>query len=94
VPFTFEWDAEKARQNREKHGISFDEATTAFADALSRTISDPDHSVDEDRFLLLGTSSRGRLLVVAHTERSDTIRLINARLASKREKNEYEEEPA
>jgi uncharacterized DUF497 family protein len=92
--FAFEWNSEKARQNLEKHGVSFDEATTAFADLRSRTIGDPDHSADEDRFLLRGMSSRGRLLVVAHTERGDRIRLINARLASKREKKQYEEEPA
>ena len=94
LQFAFEWNSEKARQNLEKHGVSFDEATTAFADLRSRTIGDPKHSADEDRFLLLGMSSRGRLLVVAHTERGDRIRLINARLASKREKKQYEEEPA
>lgn len=94
LQFAFEWSSEKARQNLEKHGVSFDEATTAFADLRSLTIGDSEHSADEDRFLLLGMSSRGRLLVVAHTERGDRIRLINARLASKREKKQYEEEPA
>jgi hypothetical protein len=91
LPFTFEWDAEKARENLRKHGVSFDEAVSAFRDLLSRTIRDPDHSEDEERYLLMGLSSRRRLLVVAHTERGDTIRLITARLASKRERLQYEE---
>lgn len=92
--FTFEWDSEKARLNLEKHGVTFDEAATTFSDRLSSTIGDPDHSEDESRFLLVGMSSRGRLLVVAHADRGDRIRLINARLASKREKRQYEEEHA
>lgn len=91
MQYTFEWDAEKARLNLQKHGVTFEEATTAFSDPLSRTIGDPDHSDAEDRYLLLGLSNRGRLLVVAHTERGDRIRLITARLASKREKRQYEE---
>jgi len=94
LQFAFEWSSETARQNLEKHGVSFDEATTAFADLRSCTIGDPEHSADEDRFLLLGMPSSGRLLVVAHTERGDRIRLIIARLASRREKKQYEEEPA
>jgi len=91
LPSTFEWDAEKARENLRKHGVAFDEAVTAFSDLLSRTIRDPDHSEDEDRYLLMGLSNRRRLLVVAHTERGDRIRLITARLASKRERLHYEE---
>jgi hypothetical protein len=91
LSFSFEWDAEKARKNLQKHGVSFDEAVTAFGDQLSRTIRDPDHSEVEERYLLMGLSSRGRLLVVAHTERGDRIRFITARLASKRERNQYEE---
>ena len=91
MSFSFEWDAEKARKNLQKHGVSFDEAVTAFGDQLSRTIRDPDHSEVEERYLLMGLSSRGRLLVVAHTERGDRIRFITARLASKRERNQYEE---
>lgn len=91
MPSTFEWDAEKARENLRKHGVAFDEAVTAFSDLLSRTIRDPDHSEDEDRYLLMGLSNRRRLLVVAHTERGDRIRLITARLASKRERLHYEE---
>lgn len=91
MPFTFEWDAEKARENLRKHRVSFDEALIAFGDPLSRTIQDPDHSQTEQRYILMGLSSRGRLLVVAHTERGDTIRLITARLSSKRERRQYEE---
>jgi hypothetical protein len=91
LQFTFEWDAEKAEANLEKHGVTFGEALSAFSDPLSRSIADPDHSADEERFVLLGFSSAGRLLAVAHTERADRIRLISARLASKREKRDYEE---
>ena len=91
MPFTFEWDAEKARANAEEHGVLFDEAATAFGDPLSRTIPDPDHSETEERLVLMGLSNRARLVVVAHTERGDRIRIISARLASKREKRQYEE---
>ena len=90
--FTFEWDAQKARDNLQKHGVSFDEAVTAFSDLLSRTIRDPDHSHVEERYLLMGLSNRRRLLLVAHTEHGDRIRLITARLASKRERHQYEED--
>lgn len=79
------------RANVQEHGVSFDEAATAFGDALSRTIPDPDHSEIEERFVLMGLSKRGRLVVVAHTERGDGIRIISARLASKRKKRQYEE---
>ena len=91
MQYTFEWDAEKARQNVDKHGISFEEAVTAFGDPLSVTISDPDHSDSEDRRLLMGMSRRSRLVVVAFAERSDRLRIITARLASRREKRKYEE---
>ena len=91
MQYTFEWDAEKARQNVDKHGISFEEAVTAFGDPLSVTISDPDHSDSEDRRLLMGMSRRSRLVVVAFTERGDRLRIITARLASRREKRKYEE---
>ncbi len=87
----FEWDREKAEANVSKHGISFEEALSAFADLLSVTISDPDHSQAEQRYLLLGLSHQGRLLVVSHTERSEAIRIISARRASRREKRMYEE---
>jgi uncharacterized protein len=88
----FEWDPEKAGANERKHGVSFGEAATAFGDPLSLTIADPDHSDREDRFVLLGESFRGRLLVVVHTEREDRIRLISARLATRRERRAYEED--
>jgi hypothetical protein len=87
----FEWDPRKARRNLTLHGVSFDEASTAFQDPLSKTIADPLHSEDEERFVLLGHSHRNRLLVVVHTERGDRIRLISARLASNRERVRYEE---
>lgn len=87
----FEWDPKKARSNLRKHGVSFEEAATALMDPMSATGLDPDHSVDEERFITLGVSARGRLLVVAHTEEDDTIRLISARPASKGEKTIYEE---
>jgi uncharacterized protein len=89
--YTFEWDSAKAEANLSRHGVSFEEALTAFADPLSSTIADPDHSESEQRYILLGLSSRGRLVVVAHTERGDKIRIISARLASKRERRSYEE---
>jgi len=79
---TFEWDAEKAASNEEKHGLSFEEASTAFGDPLSITVDDPDHSQDEARLLLLGTTHKGRLVVVVHTDRDDALRLISARLAT------------
>lgn len=87
----FEWSLAKARENLRKHGISFEEATTAFGDPLSITIPDPDHSMLEQRFLLLGYSAAKRLLVVAHLERGARIRLISARTASPRERKYHEE---
>ena len=87
----FEWDTKKARLNVKKHGISFDEASTAFRDPLSQTIDDPLHSKDEERFVLIGRSIQGRLLVIVHTERGDRIRIISARLATKKERFRYEE---
>lgn len=87
----FEWDPRKAVLNLRKHGISFDEAASVFGDLLSLTISDPDSSLDEARFITLGRSNVGRLLAVVHTERDDKIRLISARRASPRERANYEE---
>jgi len=87
----FEWDPAKARRNIETHGISFDEASTAFKDTLSVTIHDPLHSYEEDRFVLLGNSHRNRLLVIVHTERGKKIRIISARRATKKERKQYEE---
>ena len=88
----FRWDAEKATRNIRRHGISFEEARSAFDDPLSLTISDQQHSEDEARWLLIGSSMHGRLLVIAHAERGDDIiRIISARLANRRERNRYEE---
>ncbi|MHC9543774.1 MAG: BrnT family toxin [Vulcanimicrobiota bacterium] len=87
----FEWDPMKARMNLEKHGISFDEASTAFQDLLSLTIPDPLHSEGEERFVLLGYSHLDRLLVVVHTEQQDRIRIISARRATRKEALSYEE---
>ena len=87
----FEWDPEKAAENLAKHGVSFEEAATAFRDPLSATGSDPDHSLDEERFVTFGMSTGGRLLVVAHTDRDDTICIISARPVTPRERNIYEE---
>lgn len=89
----FEWDVAKADTNEQRHGVSFDEAATAFGDRLSITIADPDHSDDEDRFVLLGETYQGRLVVVVHTERAERIRLISARLATRSERRSYEEGP-
>ena len=88
---SFEWDDEKARENRKKHGVSFEEAATVFGDALSLTIDDPLHSEGEERFVIIGSSIQGRTLVVVHTERGDDIRLISARVATPRERKIYEE---
>ena len=88
---SFEWDKNKAGSNLRKHGISYEEASTALRDTFSATAHDPDHSEDEDRFVTLGVSWLGRLLAVAHTERGHTIRIISARLATKFERQIYEE---
>jgi uncharacterized protein len=87
----FEWHRAKAADNVAKHGVSFEEAATAFRDPLSATGPDPDHSLDEERFITFGISSSGRLLVIAHTERGDTIRIISARSATASETKIYEE---
>lgn len=91
VELRFEWDDIKSRSNQAKHGVSFAKAATVFGDPLSVLIPDPLHSEDEERFTLLGQSQRQRLLVVVHTERAGAIRLISARLATGREKRNYEE---
>ena len=87
----FEWDPKKAATNRRKHGVTFEEATSALRDMFSATAHDPDHSDDEERFVTFGISSQGRLLVVSHTDRGDVIRIISARLASNIERQIYEE---
>lgn len=88
---TFEWDANKAKTNLAKHQASFQEATTVFGDSVSLTIPDPTHSQAESRFVILGRSHQGRILVVVHTERGDNIRIISARPASRRERKNYEQ---
>lgn len=87
----FEWDSRKDAENQRKHGISFDEARTAFADEHALLLDDPDHFAAEDRFVLLGLSAGFRVLVVIHTyrERDDTIRIISARKATRSEHQQY-----
>ena len=87
---TFEWDPQKAESNIEKHGVSFEEASTVFRDPLSLSIDDPLHSTGEVRMVQIGSSHKNRLLVVVHTEREDNIRIISARKATKEERNNYE----
>ena len=87
----FEWDDDKAKKNLKKHGVSFEEASSVFGDPLALTIPDPLHSVEEDRFITLGESHRRRLLVVVFTDRGDKIRIITARVATGRERKDYEE---
>jgi uncharacterized protein len=86
----FEWDPKKAAANLKKHGVSFHEAATVFGDPLAVTFDDPDHA-DETRYLTFGLSNNQRLLVVAHTSRSNVIRIISARTATKNERKIYEE---
>jgi len=88
---TFEWDHEKARRNLKKHGVSFAEASTVFGDPLSIVFGDPDHSAEEDRYLIVGHSYKNRLLIVAFTERENRIRIISARKLTARERRDYEE---
>lgn len=87
----FEWSTTKAENNAAKHGVTFEEAATAFDDPMSLAIADPLHSNEEDRFILMGVSDRGRVLVVVHTEHEGVIRIISARLATRRERRIYEE---
>ncbi len=86
-----EWDPRKAKSNVKKHGVSFEEAATALSDPLAATGADPDHSITEDRFVTFGISGMSRLLVVCHTEKRETIRIISARKATKGERELYEE---
>jgi len=92
VELRFEWDETKNASNRRKHGVSFEEAKSAFADEFGRLITDPDHSEEEDRFILMGMSLRLRLLIVCHCyRRGDTLRIISARKANRSERTQYEE---
>jgi hypothetical protein len=86
-----EWDPKKAKLNLRKHRVSFEEATTALSDPMAATGADPDHSITEERYVTFGVSERGRLLVVAHTDEEETIRIISARIASEGERELYEE---
>ena len=89
----FGWDPDKAKRNLKKHGVSFEEASTVFGDPLARTVPDPDHSEGEFRFLTLGRSKEGWLIVVSHADRGeDRIRIIGARRAKGRERRDYEHE--
>ena len=88
---SFAWDTKKATANYRKHGVSFEEASSALRDTFSATAHDPDHSEDEDRFVTFGISSQGRLLAVSHTDRGNSIRIISARLATNAERKIYEE---
>ena len=88
---TFEWDDDKDQRNRQKHGVGFDEAKSVFGDPCGMTIADPEHSNDEDRFLDLGLSTQGRVLVVSYTERGSNIRIISCRKANKSERKNYEQ---
>ena len=86
----FEWDTKKAAANLKKHGISFESAAEAFADELSATFPDPDHSKSEARLITYGLADNGKLVVVSHTEQGDTIRIISARFATNHERKRYE----
>jgi uncharacterized DUF497 family protein len=90
----FEWDENKATGNLIKHGVSFEEAVTVFDDPLSDTFDDPDHSAEERRFIIIGTSGRGRMLVVSHTDDGVTVRIISAREPTRGEREFYEESRA
>ena len=86
----FEWDPEKAKKNLKKHRVSFEEAATVFYDPLSATFDDPDHSLGEYRYIIIGLSSRDRLLIVAHAASGESIRIISARPATAHERKRHE----
>ena len=86
----FDWDPDKATQNLKKHGVDFQEAATVFADSFSITYPDPDHSAEEDRFIIIGMSKQNRLLIVAHTDRRELTRIISARVVTRKERRLYE----
>lgn len=87
----FEWDENKAALNLVKHGVSFEEAATVFGDPLSDTFNDPDHSAEEQRFIIVGMSEAGRVLIVAHTDDEEVVRIISAREMTRAERKFYEE---
>jgi uncharacterized protein len=86
----FEWDENKAATNLLRHHVSFEEAATVFGDPLSDTFDDPDHSAEEGRFVIIGMSEKGRMLIVAHTDDGDTVRIISAREPARGEREFYE----
>jgi uncharacterized DUF497 family protein len=86
----FEWDEKKAKANQTKHGISFEEASTVFDDPLSINFDDPDHSIGENRYLIIGLSDQGKFLFVSYADRNNKIRLISARLVTSKERRYYE----
>ena len=88
----FEWDDDKSKVNQRKHGVSFEEACTVFNDPLSIDFDDPDHSIGEAHYIIIGLSHQGRYLFVSHTDRDDKIRLISARLVTPKERRYYEQE--
>jgi uncharacterized DUF497 family protein len=88
----FEWDPKKAASNLRKHRVSFEEAASVFSDLLATVYEDPDHSAREKRYLTVGTSSRGRLLHIAYSDRGERIRIINARKVTSKERELYEKE--
>ena len=88
---SFEWHPDKTADNLRKHGVSFEEAATVFRDDLSITVPDPDHSVEEERLITVGLSSHNRLLMIAHADRGDNIRIISARELTSSERRQYEE---
>ncbi len=87
----FDWDKNKAVSNLAKHKVSFEEAATVFGDPLSDTFDDPDHSVKEERFLIIGHSEKGKLLFVSHTDDGETVRIISAREPTRTERESYEQ---
>jgi len=92
VSYSFEWDPKKAASNLKDHGVSFEEATTVFGDLLAMNMPDPDHSEGEQRFLVPGMSEQSRLVVMSYAERPPRTRIISARLATSRERRNYENE--
>lgn len=92
MPLTFTWDPNKSEANFDKHAVSFNEAATVFSDPLSITFDDPDHSYEEQRYIMIGLSSLGRLLFVSHTEIDDIIRIISARQLTRNERKQYEQQ--
>jgi len=87
----FEWNDDKAKRNLNKPGVSFEEAITVFSDDLAETYFDPSHSKDEDRFITIGYSQAARLLIVSHTNRDESVRIISTREADRREQKDYED---